>query len=76
MYTGILILARKVAEVYFSDLWLLSRMTSTDTPLFLASMSALAIGAEVKEYAWTRISVFAFRSSLIMAEVQPPLGLK
>ncbi len=39
----------KVAEVYLSDLWLLSRMASTFTPRLWALTRAFAIGAEVKE---------------------------
>ena len=34
------------------------------------------MGAEVKEYAWTRISDLALSISVVMASVQPPLGLK
>ena len=41
----------KVAEVYLSDFWLLSRMASTFTPRLWALTRAFAIGAEVKEYA-------------------------
>ena len=51
--------ARKSAAVYFSLRWLLSRTATTLTPLFFASTSAFAIGAEVKEYACTSISLFA-----------------
>jgi hypothetical protein len=43
---GILELARKVAEEYFSDLWLLSRMASIFTPRLWASTRALAMGVE------------------------------
>ena len=42
-------MARKEADVYFSDLWLLSSIASTFTPLLCVSTRALAIGAEVKK---------------------------
>jgi hypothetical protein len=43
--------ARKSAEEYLSIRWLLSRITLVSIPFLLASTTALAIGAEVKEYA-------------------------
>jgi hypothetical protein len=73
---GIPILARKAAEVYLTDFWLLSNMACTLTPRLWALMRALAIGTEVKEKAWTRISILAWLIWLIMASVQPPRGLK
>src|SRR5271157_2321538 len=76
MKVGMPAFARKVAAVYFSFLWLLSSIASTLTPLLKASVSAFAIGADVKEYAWTRISDFAALISLTMDSVHPPLGLK
>ena len=48
----------------------------TFTPLLCASTRAFAIGAEVKEYAWTRTSFFAFPSSRTTASVAPPWGEK
>jgi hypothetical protein len=42
-------LSRKSAEEYFSLLWLLSKRTSTFTPLLCAFKRALAMGADVKE---------------------------
>ena len=50
-YTYFASAARKVAEVYFSDRWLLSRIVCTFTPRLCALTRALAIGADVKEYA-------------------------
>lgn len=64
------------AELYFVDSCDLSRTTVTFTPLLCASTRAFAIGAEVKEYAWTRISFFAFPSSWTTASVAPPFGEK
>ena len=49
---------RKSASLYFSVRWLLSRMTWMLTPRLCASTSALAMGAEMKLYAWTRMLVF------------------
>jgi hypothetical protein len=42
-------LKKKVAEEYFSVLWLLSRITSTFTLLLGAFSRALAMGEDVKE---------------------------
>jgi hypothetical protein len=63
-------------EEYFSVLWLLSKMIWTLTPLLWAASRALAIGAEVKEYAWSRTEDLALSSSLTIAWVHPPLGEK
>ncbi len=48
IFVGIPTLTRKSASLYFSVLWLLSRMTSTFTPRLCASSNALAMGADVK----------------------------
>jgi hypothetical protein len=45
-------------------------------PLLCASTKAFAIGAEVKEYAWTRISCLASLSSRTTASVAPPIEEK
>jgi hypothetical protein len=76
MYVGILMLARNVAEVYFAVRWLLSRIAVTLTPRLWASMSAFAMGAEVKEYAWMRISERAAAISRTILSVQEPPGVK
>jgi hypothetical protein len=68
--------ATKSAEDYFSVRWLLSRMISTRTPRRGASTKALAIGAEVKEYACTRTVCLAPASASTTASVQPPFGEK
>ena len=65
---------KKVAAFYFSFRWLLSSIASTLTPLLKASVRDLAIGADVNEYAWTRISDLAALISLTMDSVHPPLG--
>jgi hypothetical protein len=41
-------------------------------PRLSASKRALAVGAEVNEYAWTSISAFAFFIFSIIAAVNPP----
>ena len=74
--TGMPTFTRKSASLYFSDFWLLSRMTCTFTPRLCAARSALAMGAEVNEYACTRTLVLAAFSSLTTASVQPPFGEK
>ena len=51
-------------------------MTDTLIPRLCAPSSALAMGSEVKMYAWTRISDLDLLMVSIMASVQPPLGLK
>src|SRR5581483_8066105 len=67
---------RKVAEEYFSVRWLLSRITCTLTPRSWAATSALAMGAEVKLYAWTSTLALAACNSSTTASVQPPSGEK
>jgi hypothetical protein len=76
MYVGMPALDIKVADVYFSFRWLLSSIASTLTPRLYAYSRAFAIGADVNEYAWTRISDFASLISLTMDSVHPPLGEK
>jgi hypothetical protein len=49
MYVGIPAVDTKVAAVYLSDFWLLSRMASIFTPCLWALTRAFAIVAEVKE---------------------------
>ena len=65
---------RKSTSLYFSDRWLLSMMAWTFTPRLWASSRALAIGADVKEYACIRTVDLALPSSLTTASVQPPFG--
>lgn len=69
-------LFNKVAELYFCVRWLLSRIAVTLTPRLCASTRVFAIGADVKEYAWTRISLFAFPISRTTASVAAPRGEK
>jgi hypothetical protein len=69
-------LAKKSAEEYCSVRWLFSRMTCTWMPRLWASSSAFVMGAEVKEYAWTRIFVLASPKVLTMRSVQWPPGVK
>ena len=76
MKTGMPALATNVAEEYFSVSWLLSRTTVTLTPRLCASTRALAMGADVKLYAWTRTVRLALPSASTTASVQPPFGEK
>src|SRR5664279_277437 len=76
MYVWIPALLRKVADEYFAVRWLLSRTTVTFTPRLCAASRAFAIDADVNEYACTRISFFAFPSSMTTASVAPPWGEK
>ena len=48
----------------------------TYTPRLCASSNALAIGADVKLYAWTSTEPFAFSIWSMIAAVQPPHGEK
>ena len=66
MYVGILLLARKVAPVYFVVLWLFQNDFHRHSRLW-ASTRALAIGADVNEQACTRISSAALSISLTTA---------
>ena len=66
----------KSAPLYFSVRCDLSRMTWTLTPRFSASTKALAIGALVNEYAWTKTLFVALSRFSTTASVQPPFGEK
>ena len=48
----------------------------TSTPRALASTMALAIGADVNEYAWSWMDFLALPISATSASVQPPCGEK
>lgn len=61
---------------FLAPFWLLSRIARTCTPRLCAASKASAMGADVNEYACTRISDFAPSSSRTMASVHPLLGLK
>ena len=74
--TGMPAFARKVAALYLSVWFDLSRTARIFTPRLCASSKALAIGAEVNEYAYTRILCSAVPSSRTMASVAPPFGEK
>jgi hypothetical protein len=50
----------KSAALYLSPIFDLSKIISVRTPRLCASTRASAMGFEVKEYAWTRISFFAY----------------
>src|SRR6266446_1102955 len=69
-------LTRNVAALYFSVWFDLSRTANTLTPRLWASTSALAMGAEVKLYACTRICCCAALTSRTTASMAPPLGEK
>src|SRR5713101_3179861 len=69
-------LTRNVAALYFSVSLDLSSTARTFTPRLWASMRALAIGAEVKLYACTRIWCVAAFTSCTTASVAPPFGEK
>ncbi len=56
--------------------WLESSTTVTSTPRLWASRIALAMGAEVKLYAWTSTDCLAPSISRMMASVHPPSGEK
>jgi hypothetical protein len=63
---------RKVAPLYFCVSLDLSSTARNLTPRLCASINALAIGAEVKLYACTRICCWAACTSCITAAVAPP----
>src|SRR5215510_2551029 len=69
-------LTRKVAALYFCVSLDLSSTARTLMPRLCASMNALAIGAEVKLYACTRICWVAAFTSRTTASVAPPCGEK
>src|SRR5262249_49837642 len=73
---GIPAFSMNVAAVYVAVSFDLSRSTRTCTPRLWAAMSALAMGADVNEYACTRICCWAALTSWRMASVAPPLGEK
>ncbi len=76
MKHGMPLLNINVADEYFSVRWLRSNTTSTFTPRRNASTRALAMGAEVKEYAWTSTVDLALPNASTTASVQPPRGEK
>src|SRR5262245_15631173 len=67
---------RNVAALYFSVSLDVSSTARTLTPRLWASTRALAMGAEVKLYACTRICCVAAFTSRTTASVAPPLGEK
>src|SRR5262249_39401221 len=69
-------LLRNVAALYLSVSLDLSSTARTLTPRLWASTRTLAIGAEVKLYACTRICCVAVFASRTTASVAPPLGEK
>lgn len=76
IHVGTLALRRNVADEYLAVCCPLSRITRTLTPRLYASAIALAIGADVKLYAWASIDFFAAFNSAMIADVQPPEGEK
>src|SRR6266511_1239195 len=76
IWVGMPELARKSAAEYLSVRFDLSRMASTRTPRFLASTRAFAIGADVNEYAWTRMLLWASPKAFTILSVQASPGVK
>src|SRR5574342_1125088 len=76
MRVRILAWAMKSAEEYLEPVSFRSRMTWTSTPRARASTSALAIGAEVREYAWTSTVALAAARASTTACVAPWFGEK
>src|SRR5438067_698147 len=67
---------RNVAALYLSVSFDLSSTASTGTPRLWASTRALAMDADVKLYACTRICCVAAFTSRTTASVAPPFGEK
>jgi len=61
---------------YECDSWPASTMTCTVNPRRLASISALPIGDDEKQYAETSIVVCAASIRLTISAVHPPFGEK
>ena len=76
IHVGMPELCRKVTDQYLSLSWLLSKTTFTFIPFLYASNNALAIGADVKEYACIRMEDLASLNSLTIASVHPLFGEK
>jgi len=76
MYVVIPMWEVKSPELYLADRLDLSKMISTCTPRLCALRIAAAISFDVNEYASMRISDLALSSSLTIASVHLPCGLK